>query len=55
MTPIVRGLSSAGGGRPGRNPCRTRTLLASIHASFTEGFDTFDLKQAWALLDGLAA
>ena len=26
-------------------------LLAPIYASFTEGFDTLDLKQAKALLD----
>ena len=30
-------------------------LLAPIYGWFTEGFDTFDLKQAKALLDELAA
>jgi predicted ATPase len=30
-------------------------LLAPIYGSFTEGFDTLDLKQAKALLDGLVA
>jgi predicted ATPase len=32
-----------------------RALLAPIYGWFTEGFDTFDLKQAKALLDELAA
>jgi predicted ATPase len=31
-----------------------RVLLAPIYGWFTEGFDTFDLKQAKALLDELA-
>ena len=31
-----------------------RELLAPVYAWFTEGFDTFDLKQAKALLDELA-
>jgi len=30
-------------------------LLAPIYGWFTEGFDTLDLKQAKALLDGLNA
>ena len=30
-----------------------RRLLAEIHAWFTEGFDTADLKEAGALLDSL--
>jgi predicted ATPase len=29
-------------------------LLASVYGSFTEGFDTADLKEANALLDELA-
>jgi class 3 adenylate cyclase/predicted ATPase len=33
---------------------QARDLLAPIHGWFTEGFDTLDLKQAKALLDGLA-
>ena len=33
---------------------KARTLLAPIHAWFTEGFDTPDLKDAKALLDELA-
>jgi predicted ATPase len=32
-----------------------RNLLAPVYGWFTEGFDTLDLKQAKALLDGLAA
>ena len=32
-----------------------RALLVPIYGWFTEGFDTFDLKQAKALLDELAA
>jgi len=32
-----------------------RDMLAEIYAWFTEGFDTADLKDAKALLDGLAA
>jgi predicted ATPase len=31
-----------------------RDQLAPVHAWFTEGFDTPDLKEAKALLDGLA-
>jgi predicted ATPase len=31
-----------------------RKLLASVYDWFTEGFDTADLKEAKALLDGLA-
>ena len=31
-----------------------RGLLAPVHGWFTEGFDTLDLKEAKALLDGLA-
>jgi predicted ATPase len=33
---------------------QARDLLAPVHGWFTEGFDTFDLKQAKALLDELA-
>jgi predicted ATPase len=32
-----------------------RELLASVYSSFTEGFDTPDLKEAKALLEELAA
>ena len=32
-----------------------RDLLIPVYARFSEGFDTIDLKQAKALLDGLAA
>jgi predicted ATPase len=32
-----------------------RDLLAPVYGWFTEGFDTFDLKEAKALLDGLAS
>ena len=32
-----------------------RDLLAPVYDWFTEGFDTWDLKQAKALLDELAA
>ena len=32
-----------------------RDLLAPVYGWFTEGFDTLDLKQAKALLDGLRA
>jgi len=32
-----------------------RELLAAVYGWFTEGFDTLDLKEAKALLDGLAA
>ena len=31
-----------------------RELLAPVYGWFTEGFDTLDLKQAKALIDGLA-
>jgi predicted ATPase len=31
-----------------------RTMLAAIYSSFTEGFDTPDLKQAELLLDDLS-
>jgi predicted ATPase len=30
-------------------------LLAPVYGRFTEGFDTFDLKQAKGLLDALAS
>jgi predicted ATPase len=33
---------------------QARELLASVYGWFTEGFDTRDLKEARALLDGLA-
>jgi adenylate cyclase len=29
-------------------------LLAPVYGGFTEGFDTADLRSAWALLDALA-
>ena len=32
-----------------------RDLLAPVYGWFTEGFDTLDLKEAKALLDGLRA
>ena len=32
-----------------------RDLLAPVYGWFTEGFDTLDLKEAKALLDGLAS
>ncbi|MET4483988.1 putative ATPase [Bradyrhizobium sp. F1.13.4] len=32
-----------------------RDLLAPVYGRFTDGFDRFDLKQAKALLDELAA
>ena len=32
-----------------------RTMLAEIYGWFTEGFDTADLKDAKALLDGIGA
>jgi hypothetical protein len=34
---------------------QARELLAPIYGWFTEGFDTRDLKEAKALLEGLAA
>jgi predicted ATPase len=34
---------------------QARDLLAPIYGWFTEGFDTRDLKDAKALLEGLAA
>jgi predicted ATPase len=37
----------------GKRP-KAHELLAEIHAWFTEGFDTADLKEAQALLDELA-
>ena len=43
---------------PGCGPSRaaepTRELLAAVYGSFTERFDTADLKEAKALLDELA-
>jgi len=36
-------------------PSEARDLLAPVYGCFTEGFDTLDLKQAKALLDGLHA
>jgi predicted ATPase len=36
-------------------PVEARDLLAPVHAWFTEGFDTPDLKEAKALLDELSA
>jgi predicted ATPase len=34
---------------------QARELLAPVYGWFTEGFDTLDLKEAKALLDGLAS
>jgi hypothetical protein len=39
--------------RAASNPIEARHLLAPVYGWFTEGFDTVDLKQAKALLDGL--
>jgi predicted ATPase len=36
-------------------PSEAHDLLAPVYGCFTEGFDTLDLKQAKALLDGLHA
>jgi predicted ATPase len=36
-------------------PKQARELLAPVYNSFTEGFDTLDLKEAKALLDSLNA
>jgi predicted ATPase len=36
------------------NRQEARELLAPVYGWFTEGFDTQDLKEAKALLDGLA-
>ena len=36
-------------------PQQARELLAPVYGWFTEGFDTLDLKEAKALLDGLRA
>jgi predicted ATPase len=44
---ILRGQNSRGIG--------ARDLLAPVYGRFTDGFDRFDLKQAKALLDELAA
>jgi len=33
---------------------QARSLLAQIYGRFTEGFDTADLREAKALLDGLS-
>jgi predicted ATPase len=47
--------------RPGRlwrdqgKRAEARDLLAPVYSWFTEGFDTLDLKEAKALLDGLHA
>ena len=41
------------GGEQGRR-AEARELLAPVYGWFTEGFDTADLKEAKALLDGLA-
>jgi class 3 adenylate cyclase/tetratricopeptide (TPR) repeat protein len=38
-----------------RDSQQTRSLLAPLYSSFTEGFDTADLKDAKALLDDLAS
>jgi len=40
-------------GEQGRR-AEARELLAPVYGWFTEGFDTADLKEAKALLDGLA-
>ena len=37
------------------NPHQARELLAPVYGWFTEGFDTRDLKEAKALLEGLTA
>ena len=39
----------------GLDPEEARAMLAQIYGWFTEGFDTADLKDAKALLDGLSA
>ena len=39
---------------PGKVVQQARELLAPVYGWFTEGFDTLDLKEAKALLDGLA-
>ena len=36
-------------------PQQARELLAPVYGWFTEGFDTFDLKELKALLDELAS
>ena len=36
-------------------PQQARELLAPVYGWFTEGFDTLDLKEAKALLDGVAS
>jgi hypothetical protein len=36
-------------------PKQARELLARVYGWFAEGFDTLDLKEAKALLEGLAA
>jgi len=41
-------------GAQGR-PSEAHDLLAPVYGCFTEGFDTLDLKQAKALLNGLHA
>ena len=50
MAPRLAGLWRGQG-----NLMDPRNLLAPIYGWFTEGFDTFDLKEAKALLDELAA
>jgi hypothetical protein len=49
---FVKISSSRRSARQGKRE-EARGLLASIYGWFTEGFDTADLKQAKALLDGL--
>jgi predicted ATPase len=39
----------------GRHGREGRDLLAQVYGWFTEGFDTCDLKEAKALLDGLSS
>jgi hypothetical protein len=36
-----------------QKPQQARELLAPVYGWFTEGFDTLDLREAKALLDGL--
>jgi hypothetical protein len=48
-------MSFAGLWRDQGNAQQPRKLLAPIYGWFTKGFDTLDLKQAKALLDGLCA
>ena len=58
-TPSRSGINVTGWRRgpeapPGKVAQQARELLASVYGWLTEGFDTLDLKEAKALLDGLA-